>query len=342
MENNRLSEGYISRAPGLEDTPAVVVMFNAASQKLLGIDQVTVEEQRIEFLAPGRSLEQDFRIVVAPDGSMAGYIEVFGLQAPFTPLYCWGRVHPEHMRRGVGSHLMTWAEGRARQVLPLSDPAARVPLWAFCNTVDTQAQALFTRQGFKLLRHNLRMVIELDGPPPEPVVPAGITLRTIVPGQEEYPAFIASREAFADHFGHVMRPPEEEYQGWSHRVLNSSDYDPKLWFVALDGDQIAGVSLCFKTADTDPSFGWVASLSVRRPWRKQGLGLALLQQSIAEFHRRGYRKVGLGVDAQNLTGAVRLYEKAGMHSDPRFQMTIFEKELRPGKDTFVVGGAGEA
>ena len=81
----------------------------------------------------------------------------------------------------------------------------------------------------------------------------------------------------------------------------------------------------------------MASLSVRRPWRKQGLGLALLQQSIAEFYRRGYRKVGLGVDAQNLSGAVRLYEKAGMHSDPQLQMTIFEKELRPGKDGMVNG-----
>ena len=224
---------------------------------------------------------------------------------------------------------MTWAEGRARQVLPLSDPAARVPLWAFCNTVDTQGQALFTRQGFKLLRHNLRMVIELDGPPPEPVVPAGITLRTITPGQEEYPAFIASREAFEDHFGHVVRPLEEEYQSWSHRVLNSSDYDPGLWFVALDGDQIAGVSLCFKTADTDPSFGWVASLSVRRPWRKQGLGLALLQQSIAEFHRHGYRKVGSGRGcAEPDRGGAPVREGRDAFY-PRFQMTIFEKRAAP-------------
>ena len=335
MEKNRLPEGYIDRPPVLADNQAVVDVLNAAARHTLGIDQVTLEEQLIEFTAPGRSLEEDFRVVQAPDGSLVGYIEVFGLQAPFTPLYCWGRVHPEHQRRGVGSYLVSWAEGRSRQFLPNSDPAVRVPMWAFAQHVDAASQRMLVRQGFQLLRHNLRMVIELDGPPPEPVVPAGITLRTIVPGQEEYPAFIASREAFEDHFGHVVRPPEEEYQGWSHRVLNSSDYDPKLWFVALDGEQIAGVSLCFKTTDSDPGFGWVGSLSVRRPWRKQGLGLALLQQSIAEFHRRGYRKVGLGVDAQNLTGAVRLYEKAGMHSDPRFQMMIFEKELRPGSDTFV-------
>ena len=338
--NNKLPAGTVDRAPMLEDTEALVDMFNAVSQKLLGIDQVTVEEQRIEFEMPGRSLEEDFRVVVAPDGTMAGYIEVFGLSEPFTPLYCWGRVHPEHQGRGVGSYLLQWAEERARKALPLSKPELRVPLWAFCNTIDTQAQAMFTNQGFAFLRHNLRMVIELNDPPPEPVWPAGITVRPIVPGQEEFAAFAAGREAFGDHFGHVARPLEEEFETWKHRMYNSPDYDPSLWFLALDGEQIAGNSLCFKRTDNDPSFGWVASLSVRRPWRRQGLGLALLQQSIAEFYRRGYRKVGLGVDAQNLTGAVRLYEKAGMHPDMRHQMTIYEKELRPGKRSFVVGNEG--
>jgi mycothiol synthase len=299
-----------------------------------------VEEQRIEFETPGRSLEEDFRVVTAPDGSMAGYIEVFGLTEPFTPLYCWGRVHPAYEGQGVGSYLLEWAEGRARKALPLSAPELRVPLWAFCHTIDGEAQALFTNQGFRLLRHNLRMVIELDGAPPEPAWPAGITVRTVVPGQDEYPAFAASREAFEDHFGHVVRPLEEEFRTWQHRLASSSDYDPSLWFLALDGEQIAGGSLCFKTVDNDPSFGWVASLSVRRPWRKRGLGLALLQQSIAEFYRRGFRKVGLGVDAENLSGAVRLYEKAGMRSDPQHQMTIYEKELRSGKDPYTAGGVG--
>ena len=92
----RLAAGYVDRAPTLDDTEALVEMFNAASQKLLGVDQVTLEEQRIEFEVPGRSLEEDFRVALAPDGTMAGYIEVFGLSEPFTPLYCWGRVHPAY------------------------------------------------------------------------------------------------------------------------------------------------------------------------------------------------------------------------------------------------------
>ncbi len=76
--------------------------------------------------------------------------------------------------------------------------------------------------------------------------------------------------------------------------------------------------------------GWVGSLSVRRPWRRRGLGLALLLHSFHALQERGKARVGLGVDAQNLTGATRLYEKAGMHSDPRRQWSVYEKELRPG------------
>ena len=74
--------------------------------------------------------------------------------------------------------------------------------------------------------------------------------------------------------------------------------------------------------------GWVATLGVPRPWRKRGIGLALLRHSFNEFYRRGKRKVGLGVDAQSLTGALRLYESAGMHVHQTFDQ--YEKELRPG------------
>ncbi|KAA0260059.1 MAG: hypothetical protein EDM79_18925, partial [Chloroflexi bacterium] len=69
------------------------------------------------------------------------------------------------------------------------------------------------------------------------------------------------------------------------------------------------------------------------PWRKHGLGLALLQHSFAEFYKRGKRKAGLGVDAENLTGALRLYEKAGMHVHLAFD--TYEKTIREGREISV-------
>ena len=95
-------------------------------------------------------------------------------------------------------------------------------------------------------------------------------------------------------------------------------------------DEVACVSLCRIDAYEDPAMGWVNTLGVRRPWRRSGLGLALLRHSFGELYRRGKRAVGLGVDANSLTGATRLYEKAGMHVI--HQMNNYEKVLRPGAD----------
>jgi mycothiol synthase len=71
--------------------------------------------------------------------------------------------------------------------------------------------------------------------------------------------------------------------------------------------------------------GWVASLGVRRPWRRRGLGQALLLHSIGELYDRGRRHIGLGVDVDNPTDAPRLYERAGMHVASSF--VFFEREL---------------
>ena len=101
--------------------------------------------------------------------------------------------------------------------------------------------------------------------------------------------------------------------------------------IAWDGRsaQIAG----FSQNRYRMGIGWIGTLGVRRPWRKRGLGLALLRHAFNEFYRRGKHKVGLGVDAQNLTGALRLYESAGMHVDQASDR--YEKELRPGTEISV-------
>jgi ribosomal protein S18 acetylase RimI-like enzyme len=94
------------------------------------------------------------------------------------------------------------------------------------------------------------------------------------------------------------------------------------------------MSLCLQHASEDKELGWVDTLGVRRPWRKHGLGLALLRHSFSEYYQRGFRKVGLGVDASSLTGAVRLYEKAGMHVHRQYDR--YEKVLRDGVELATV------
>ena len=135
----------------------------------------------------------------------------------------------------------------------------------------------------------------------------------------------AMREAFRGHWGYVERPFEDEFQDWMH-LLDTPDVDPALWFVAVDGNEIAGTSFGYATMAEDPELGWIWGMGVRRPWRRRGLALALLQSCFGALYRCGKRKVGLAMDAQNLS-ATCLYEKAGMHVDRQYM--VYERELRP-------------
>jgi ribosomal protein S18 acetylase RimI-like enzyme len=174
------------------------------------------------------------------------------------------------------------------------------------------------------------MRIEMDAPPPTPVWPAGITVRSMIPNQEEATVYRAFDEAFKDHYGHVDVPFEEGFEHFMHGIKADAQHDPLIWFLAMAGDEIAGFSLCSSTTTEDPEMALVDRFGVRRPWRKRGLGLALLQHTFGEFYRRGTRKVGLGVDGSSLTGATRLYERAGM--EKWYQIDAYEKELRAGVD----------
>jgi mycothiol synthase len=171
------------------------------------------------------------------------------------------------------------------------------------------------------------MLIEMDAPVPDPEFPEGIVVRTYNPETDAEAVYRADVESFRDHFGFVEQPFEEGLKRFKH-FWEQEGFDPSLLFLAMDRDEVAGVSLCPPHSIDDPDLGWVGSLGVRRPWRKRGIGLALLRHSFNEFYRRGKRKVGLGVDAQNLTGALRLYENAGMHIHQASD--LYEKELRPG------------
>jgi len=329
--NHPLPPGYTDRPACMEDAASVTALINADDLAVLGLVTIDAEDTLRDWTIPGFNLETDTRMVIASDGQAAGYYEVWDLYDPHTTINIWGRTHPAHIGRGIGSYLLEWAERRASLAISKAPPEARVSLNCGILAIHQGGQELLKQSGYTLIRHGLRMVIELQSAPPLPVWPDGIQIRQIRDG-ELRAAFAAMREAFHDHWGYLETPFEEEFERFQHHVKSDPDYDPGLFFLAMDGEEIAGVNLSRRKVGDDPEMGWVASLSVRRPWRKKGIGVGLLQHSFREFYYRGYRKVGLGVDAQNLTGALRLYEKAGMHSDPQRQIDIYSKIVRDGKE----------
>ena len=326
-----LPPGYHSRPATMDDAEPAVEMFNLDSRQLIGADEFILHEEANEWQTPGFDLATDSLVVLTEDEQLVGYYRVWDMK-PHLTLYVWGRVHPDHTNRGIATYLLEWARERACQSLPKATPGARVILQCFVNTLNQAALKLFDNAGMHHTRDFHHMVIDLDGPPLEPQWPPGIEVRELVPDRDEWPLTLAMVETFKDHWGFVERPIEEDHERWMHNVRYNEDFDPSLCFLAWDGDQLAGASICWPHSIEDRDMGWVDELGVRKPWRKQGLGLALLHHSFGEFYRRGKHSVGLGVDAENLTGALRLYERAGMHSDPDRRYAVYELELRPGED----------
>jgi ribosomal protein S18 acetylase RimI-like enzyme len=165
------------------------------------------------------------------------------------------------------------------------------------------------------------MQIQLDDAPRAPRWPEGVSVRTYR-SEDARPLFDAVEEAFSDHWGHLPM----QFDDWMRRT-ERSDFDPTLWFLATEGDQIVAMSLA---ALMVPDGGWVSSVGVRRPWRQRGIARALLLETFGELYRRHRRWVALGVDADSLTGATRLYESVGMRVRERHAQ--MRKVIREGRE----------
>lgn len=281
---------------------------------------VTSEELKISWQSPGFNVETDTWVVETKDGRVVGY-EEFSNGHAHASLHTDGYVHPNFKGNGIGTTLLRVIEERARRELSLAEPDLRVSLQSTFDRHDETGRSIHEAQGYGLIRYFWRMEITLQEPPPAAVWPDGVELRPFNKDQDARAVWEAHQESFRDHWGSHFTPVEE----WQHHRFGLEDFDPSLWVVAWDGDQIAG----FSQNRYRMGIGWIGTLGVRRPWRKHGLGLALLLHSFGVFYQRGMKTIGLGVDAYNPTGATRLYLKAGMHVASEF--VTFEKELRPGK-----------
>ncbi|HID50510.1 MAG TPA: GNAT family N-acetyltransferase [Anaerolineae bacterium] len=325
-----LPVGFTARPATMSDLEIVVNLLNACSEAQVGKPEHNVADTRSEWISEDFHLETNTRLVFAPDGQLAGYIEVWDTNAiPVSP-WVWGRTHPDYEGQGIGTAMLTWAEDRVRQVFPRVPDDARVVMRCGALSTHESSKALLTGYGLSPIRYFWTMVIDLAEAPPEPIWPEGIRIATFAEVDDLTAVMRATEDAFKDHWGYVEQPEEHELRQWHEWVNNDPVFDASLWFLAMDGNEIAGVSLCRIKSSHDPEMGWVNALGVRRPYRRQGLALALLHHSFGELYARGKRKVGLGVDAQSLTGATRLYEKAGMYIYREYQ--DFEKELRAGRD----------
>ena len=166
---------------------------------------------------PGVDPARDIRLVFAPNGDLAGHIEVWTNAVPPARPELWARVDPEYQGMGIATWLMQWAEGRALEALPrVPDELRFVTPWESTARTKRQGSCLKTwATGMSAAWYH--MLIEMDSPAPEPQFPAGITIRTYNPETDLEAVYRADTDAFRDHFGFVEKPFEEGLRKWKRR-----------------------------------------------------------------------------------------------------------------------------
>jgi ribosomal protein S18 acetylase RimI-like enzyme len=298
-----LPAGLAARPAGPDDLGAVLALAVRCDLAEVGHADTTADDLLAEWRRPGLDLASDTVMVQAPGGVLVAYAHVYAGEEGD------GYVDPEWRDRGLGGWLLRWvAERGGRQLAAAGRREGSLQAWA--NHDDEGYRRLLEREGYRYERSQLIMRADLATAPQAPVWPRGVALRPFQPGRDARAVYRLVQEAFADVEGQALR----SYQQWEQFMLNRADFDAGLWFVAVRGHAPVATALCFDYG----SEGWVRQLAVRRRERRQGLGLALLRHAFGVFRLRGRPSAGLSVDADNSTGANRLYERAGMRVLRRF------------------------
>lgn len=184
--------------------------------------------------------------------------------------------------------------------------------------------AMLLRRDYGPARYSFLMVRPNLDDLPDAALPEGLEIREVKP-EHLRQIFDAWVEALRDHWGMGL-PTEEDYQRFLTDPVQGRS---ELWRVAWDGDQVAGAVRGFINAEENREYGrdrgWVENISVRRPWRRRGLARALIAASITALREQGMTQGALGVDTENPSGALRLYESCGFVAVKR--KTTYRKPL---------------
>jgi ribosomal protein S18 acetylase RimI-like enzyme len=312
LENTPNIEGLLSRHfAGESDYLKMLAIFTNLHAAGQYSGETTIESLRADYSNLSNTDPQDDLIFFEIDSKTVAFCRFYWERQVKTGQYTYGinvRVDPSWQGKGIEQSLIAWGETRGRyyaSVLPEGNNGAIV---TFCRETDQMKYNILMEAGFTIDRyfHSMsRPLIDL----PERSLPEGITVRPVLP-KDFRKIWDASNEAFMDEYG-AADPTEEWYQSY----LASPNFQPYLWQVAWDGDEVVGsvqnyISLQENELE-DRRRGYTEGISVRREWRGRGVASALICRSMAMFKAMNMDEVTLTADTQNPTGAMRLYTNLG-------------------------------
>ena len=296
---------------------APIVAVETAAHLADGLDYVPTVEQLVAEIEHPSGFDPVRHILV---GEVAGRIVAVGRVAHVRrddedTFEISANVQPEARRRGVGRAVLKRLEGLAREMA--AEMAGELPpgrrRWYASWCVDSAdgTRVLLAAEGYRPVRYFFEMLREGLADVPDLPLPDGLDMRPVRPADHRR-IYDAQAEAFRDHWG-AREWTDAMFEG----LFASPDLDTSLWRVAWDGDEVAGGCANWVFPEENErlgvSRGWLEQVSVRRPWRRRGLARALMAASMRAFAERGLTSAALGVDAENPTGALGLYEGLGFH-----------------------------
>ena len=331
LSSIQLPPTFTARPPTMDDVQIVVDLYNVINMHLLGKETDTVEDLTREWEDPDWDVKDSALLVFDQNERLVAFAEVgHPRELPVRP-FIGVELHPEHEDGELGDSLLAWAENTAQRVLGMTPETAKVTFVTDMLPSHSKHRALFERHGYSTWGQQWeKMLIEMSEEPAPVVFPPGIQIVTATDYKDFRAIYDARQASFKDHRGYVERDPEKGFKTWQHWALGDPKHDPSLWFIAMDGDTIAGLNLCRPEASDAEDEGYVGLLGILADYRGRGLGKALLKHSFREFWLRGKRKVSLWVDGSSITGANHLYTGVGMHVDRAY--ITYEKVVRDGEE----------
>ncbi|MGZ0149261.1 N-acetyltransferase family protein [Kribbella sp. WER1] len=313
-----LPDGIMARPLTLNDAAAMAVLVAAKVVVDQDGENFDAEDLAEELSRPGLVLERDTLSLWAGD-QLAGYGLAMASQSvtDIDRVRTDAVVHPGWRGRGLGTELTLWIIDRARELHEATFP--EVPGYVAAGAVITNAGAteLLTGLGFEPVRYYFDMRRPLDEPVPDVPLPDGLELGPFDPAREDA-LREAHFEAFSDHWGWTRPTPEV----WRSRTIASRAFRGAQSYVVTDGDTVAAYVNCYEypadTAATGIRELYIGQVGTRRAYRGRGLARAALAKVLAEAARAGYQRGALGVDAENPTGALGLYEKLGFGTHQKY------------------------
>lgn len=234
-----------------------------------------------------------------------------------------GKELPAWRGKGIGTAMLHHGEDRLRQIARKhpADSAKFFQSWA--SEDELALNKLMKKEDYQPVRYFFDMTRPIADPIPDAPMPDGLEVRPVL--EADYSKiFSANDKGFQDHWGNTPTTENE-----IKRFVDSPIFDPSIWKVAWDGEEVAGMVLNFVDKEENEEYqrkrGYTEDIIVVRAYRKRGLAKSLIAQSIAMFRDMGMHETALGVDAENLSGALKLYENLGYQTKKRF--TVFRKPL---------------